>query len=205
MEKSYIQKITAFIDNMRDNDEESTPSIDLLPIIDHHIYAPNEIVFNTKASMKASDFTYTQISPDMPNIGFLFSMVYYDDKFTNTYESNFIIQDLSNKELEIDEEHHTMLFPDNTFMILDSNAYIIYISNQVLADLYNNFGYLQITLKVGWQANNLKEIGVLYGNDILSQDSSLGQFSDMYEANEPVWNGISIGATVEGRQEGDNN
>ena len=194
MEKSYIQKITPFIDNMRiGSDESEQPSVNLFKLKED-TYLFEEIVFDTSKTPNVKDFEL--VDGGTPKHAVLFSgSLHFDGSQEEGNEDVVALQDYSNAQLD----EHTIL-PDNSFTIGwgEGGMFPIYISNQELLDVFK----IELPeiytedMKVGWQGSNLREsISEEYQSFI--KEGATYEIKEIDSTNEEIWNGILVGASVD--------
>ena len=185
MEKSYIQKIIPFIDNMRVQAEEGgEPVVSLIPLVDNTEYNITDIVFDTTKTPNIKDFTLEE--SEQGKFAELCGFNIQDGS-RHTGTGLFII-DYSGLTPPGSDP-----LPENSFAIGTSEGfYPMYISNREILDAFfiEALGYDNAV--VGWNGASFIEANNKFDNNPFSENAIVTTIIPE-DANEPVYNGKLVG------------
>ena len=176
MEKSYIQKITPFIDNMRiGQDEEGTPVASLYPFYNGQVLDWSEILFNKSVKPSYNEIEWQEEE------GQKFAELLGIRLVGNGRERDTGVMAIDYSGIQIPGGD---VLPEGSWLLGTAESmYPIYISNQALVDVFNE--HFHYDCKVGWcDANNWKELELKYD-------------AEDWEGKEPVTATISVDETLD--------
>ena len=175
MEKSYIQKITPFIDNMRVQVEKGTPVVLLYPFYNGQVLDWSEILFNKSVKPSYNEIEWQEEE------GQKFAELLGIRLVGNGRERDTGVMAIDYSGIQIPGGD---VLPEGSWLLGTAESmYPIYISNQALVDVFNE--HFHYDFKVGWcDANNWKELELKYD-------------AEDWEGKEPVTATISVDETLD--------